>query len=474
MPNYVELPFGAGFQTYVVPGQEYGQSDHGGPNADLKKYPLDLYLYYSLDFHAPKNTAVFGQGHGKVIDRRDGNADGVSSNSGLGNYVTVQYYDATGHKTFVATYAHLEAGTVIGLNATVDIGTRIGASGASGGAYDPHLHVTYGQATLTWNGLLLADGSQAHNAGAPVSFVESATGILHSGVALVGDNGHPVAPHIVGFSPDTGVVGDGITSSKYVYVSGTAEANSTVLLYDGQSYVGQVNADSLGNFRIYAGGLSDGQHHFSTYDVDRLNYVSSASNTLNVTIDTTAPLSAISGASMKYGLDTVSGLVADTSVKAVALYDGGYFVGTVAVNNSSWSSSLFLNASTTHTLTAYATDAAGNTGKAVGAAIFGGTGADTIVSQGNDSFLFGGAGTGRDTFVFHANFGKDVVGDFHAGEDFIQFDRSLFASATSVLAHTANDGHGNSVITYDSADTVTLTGVTKEQLALHQWDIHLV
>jgi len=65
-------------------------------------------------------------------------------------------------------------------------------------------------------------------------------------------------------------------------------------------------------------------------------------------------------------------------------------------------------------------------------------------------------------------------GDFHPGQDFIQFDHTLFASRALVLSHTANDGLGNSVITFDSNDTVTLVGVTKDQLTLHQSDFSIV
>lgn len=469
MPNYVELPFAAGFKTYV--SQAYGEGDHG--KLGDKLHPLDPYLNYALDFHAPLNTPVYAQGIGKVIDRRDGNSDGVTSNSGLGNYVTIQYYDAAGHQTFVATYAHLEKGTELA-GTTVNVGTLIGKSGASGGVYDPHLHVTYGLGTVPYNGMTLADGSKALNGNTPpVWFVESADGNLHDYVPLVGDNGHPPAPKFTGFSPDSGVVGDGITSSKFVYVNGTAEMNSSVLLYDGNSFLGLASTDSNGNFKFLAGSLSDGQHQFVAYDVDKLNYVSSASNALKVTIDTVVPTPSITNATLKNGIDSISGTVNDLTVKSVAISDGSSVIK-ASVTNGSWGVSLNLNQNTVHQLTVTATDAAGNVGKALGSAIFGSSGADTLVSPGDHTFLFGGPGTAHDTFVFHKGFGKDVVGDFHPGEDILQFDKSLFANSSTVLSHTSDDGHGNAVITYDATDTVTLTNVTKAQLAVHLSDFHLV
>ncbi|WP_166517493.1 M10 family metallopeptidase C-terminal domain-containing protein [Bradyrhizobium canariense] len=85
-----------------------------------------------------------------------------------------------------------------------------------------------------------------------------------------------------------------------------------------------------------------------------------------------------------------------------------------------------------------------------------------------------GDGTGNDTFVFSANFGKDTITDFQAGPavgDVIQFDHALFADFASVLSHTADDGHGNTVITYDANDTITLNHVLKVNLTANDFQI---
>jgi probable HAF family extracellular repeat protein/VCBS repeat-containing protein len=94
-------------------------------------------------------------------------------------------------------------------------------------------------------------------------------------------------------------------------------------------------------------------------------------------------------------------------------------------------------------------------------ALVGGNGADVLTgNRGNDTLI---GGKDSDTFVFGPNFGKDVVTDFTPG-DHIQIDHTLFANFAAVQAHAANDGHGNTVITYDANDTITLTGVTPSQL----------
>ncbi|WP_035681659.1 hypothetical protein [Bradyrhizobium liaoningense] len=67
-----------------------------------------------------------------------------------------------------------------------------------------------------------------------------------------------------------------------------------------------------------------------------------------------------------------------------------------------------------------------------------------------------------------------TVTDFRPGEDIIQIDHSLFGNAKAVVAKGVmqNDGHGNTVITYDTNDTITLLGVTTAQL--HLTDFHIV
>ena len=92
----------------------------------------------------------------------------------------------------------------------------------------------------------------------------------------------------------------------------------------------------------------------------------------------------------------------------------------------------------------------------------GGVGNDTIMGNDARNVLTGGGGL--DTFVFHANFNRDVITDFNTSTDVIRIDRNLFANFAAVQAHAANDGYGNTVITYDANDTITLQGVRVAQL----------
>ncbi len=106
----------------------------------------------------------------------------------------------------------------------------------------------------------------------------------------------------------------------------------------------------------------------------------------------------------------------------------------------------------------------------------GGTGVDTLNGGAGNDTLTGGAGA--DTFVYEAallggsavvSFGQDRITDFAVNVDKIQFDTAVFANGTAVLAATADDGLGNTVITYNGSNTITLAGVLKAALDVNDF-----
>ena len=60
------------------------------------------------------------------------------------------------------------------------------------------------------------------------------------------DTSAPVAPTIDLFSNDSGTVGDGITNDNTLTLTGAAEANSTVKVYDGATLLGTATANGTG------------------------------------------------------------------------------------------------------------------------------------------------------------------------------------------------------------------------------------
>ena len=103
--------------------------------------------------------------------------------------------------------------------------------------------------------------------------------------------------------------------------------------------------------------------------------------------------------------------------------------------------------------------------------LLGGNGADNLIGGPGDILT---GGKGPDTFVFTGiNFGHNEITDYHY-PDLLQLQKSEFGSAANVLAHAANDGLGNTLITdpLNSANVIQLDHVSVSQLQLH--DFHLV
>ncbi|MGY4282688.1 Ca2+-binding RTX toxin-like protein [Bradyrhizobium sp. LM2.7] len=100
-----------------------------------------------------------------------------------------------------------------------------------------------------------------------------------------------------------------------------------------------------------------------------------------------------------------------------------------------------------------------------------GGGAPDVLIAGNGDTLTGGRGP--DAFVFRPNFGASVITDFNVNNDFLQFDKSIFANVNDILHHTTNTV-GGAMINDGRGDTITLTGITIAQLQVHQDDFHLI
>ena len=56
----------------------------------------------------------------------------------------------------------------------------------------------------------------------------------------------PGAPTVASFSPDSGKAGDGITNANHITLSGTADASSTVEVFDGATQIGTTTANGGG------------------------------------------------------------------------------------------------------------------------------------------------------------------------------------------------------------------------------------
>jgi VCBS repeat-containing protein len=97
--------------------------------------------------------------------------------------------------------------------------------------------------------------------------------------------------------------------------------------------------------------------------------------------------------------------------------------------------------------------------------------ADTLVSTSANDYMTGG--DGADNFKFSPHLGNDTVADFTPGMDTITFAAGMFSNhPADVLAATHNDGSGNTVVTIDAHNSITLHNVQKAQLSVS--DFHFV
>ena len=172
---------------------------------------------------------------------------------------------------------------------------------------------------------------------------------------------------------------DNVTSDTTPTFTGLAEANARVeLFYNGTISVGTTTADSAGNWEITASTLPVGPHSITAVATDLAGNASQISPVLSMTIDPTAP-SAPSVPNMTAatdsGVSSTDNITADTTPTFTGIaeanstvelfYGSGTSLGkTTADGSGNWSITATTIPSGTQSITAKATDQAGNTSPA--------------------------------------------------------------------------------------------------------------
>jgi uncharacterized delta-60 repeat protein len=102
-------------------------------------------------------------------------------------------------------------------------------------------------------------------------------------------NGTNDAPIISSVSDDTGASGsDRITKDNTLTLTGIAEANSTIQLFNGLTALGTATTNSLGAWNLTTATLSDGTYNLTAQATDTAGNISASSAPVTVTVDTTA------------------------------------------------------------------------------------------------------------------------------------------------------------------------------------------
>lgn len=285
-----------------------------------------------------------------------------------------------------------DVGSVIGnlLNGQVTDDSRPALTGTSEAnatinVYDNGILIgsTQADAAGTWSftpSTELGNGSHAltvtaSDAAGNVSGATSAFNIIVDTVA-------PIAPVIIqaldDVAPVTGtLVSSQATNDNLPTFSGTAEAGSTVKIYDNGTLSGTVTAAANGSWSFTpATALSDGNHTITATATDAAGNLSAISGNFVLTVDTAAPVTPQLQSVVDDVAGGVFGNLANGQVtndarptlngsaeagSTVKIYDGGTLIGTTVATNGSWTFTPATSLTTgSHTFTITATDSAGN------------------------------------------------------------------------------------------------------------------
>ena len=253
------------------------------------------------------NSAIVTDGAGNVADltgavtnpagtlQIDTTAPTVASVVTSGTGITAGVGDLNAGKIVTLTLNLSEAVTVAGGTPTLILNDG-GSATYSGGSGTSALTFSYtvaaGQNTgdLTVAAVNLGAATIKDGAGNSANLTGAVT---NPAGTLQIDTTAPASPIISSFSPDTGKVGDGITTATQLTLTGTAVANTTVEVFDASTQLGTATADGSGAWSFTTGTLAGGTQSFTAKAMDAAGNVSAASAALTVTISAQAKVSKV-------------------------------------------------------------------------------------------------------------------------------------------------------------------------------------
>ncbi|WP_369722030.1 Ig-like domain-containing protein [Bradyrhizobium sp. LLZ17] len=264
--------------------------------------------------------------------------------------------------------------TTVSVSGTIDVADASRSVTVKDGTTT--LGTTTADASGNWTlaGVTLAPGS--HSLTASATDVAGNLGTSTAQSVTIDTTAPTLA--VTAIAPDNGTSGsDFITNTTTVSVSGTidvADASRSVTVKDGTTTLGTTTADASGNWTLAGVTLAPGSHSLTASATDVAGNLGT-STAQSVTIDTTAPTLAVTAIAPDNGTSgsdfitntttvSVSGTidVADAS-RSVTVKDGTTTLGTTTADASgNWTLAGVTLAPGSHSLTASATDVAGNLG----------------------------------------------------------------------------------------------------------------
>ena len=327
------------------------------------------------------------------------------------------------------------------------------------------LNSVVANASGAWSYTTAALSNGAHSLTATATDAAGNTGVASSALAIT-VTAPPGAPTIASFSPDTGVVGDGITDPAILTLSGSAWRTVRSMSLTVRRCSAQRRPMPAGPGACTIGRLPNGAHSFTATDTVS-GVTSAASAALNVTIDTVAPVAPVitsftpDTGTVGDGITTANVLTLSGTAEAnstVKIFDGATLLNSVVANASgAWTYTTAALSNGAHSLTATATDAAGNTGVASSVLAITVTpppGAPTIASFTTDSGVVGDHITNDSTLTLSGSAIANSTVKIFDGATLLN---SVVANASGAWSYTTA-ALSNGVHSFTATDTVS--GVT--------------
>ena len=221
-------------------------------------------------------TSIATNGSGLVATEYDNHRVSLLTNNGNGTFSTGQSFPVRSNPSAV-TSADLNGDSKADLAVSNFTSDNVSALWGSGGSFQAAQNFAAGDGPIfvigaDFNADSFADLAVANQNSNNVSVLLSTE-----------DTTLPSAPIITSPSNNSYDTDGNFT------VSGTAEANSTVELFDGTTSKGTTTASSSGNWSKTLTGVSEGSHTYTAKATDAAGNTSNASTAVTVTVDKTVP-----------------------------------------------------------------------------------------------------------------------------------------------------------------------------------------
>jgi Ca2+-binding RTX toxin-like protein len=347
-------------------------------------------------------------------------------------------------------------------NTVIQYATASLANQAPVAVDDSGQHVAFNTPTVFSAAALLANDTDAEHD--PLSII-SVSGATHGAVVLDAD-GNPVFTAVGNYS--------GPASFSYTVSDGQSTSTATVQFVvdpPAQTLIGGPGDDPL------IGGA--GNDRLSGYDGSDVLVGHEGNDWMNGGRGHDVLFGGTGADTMLGGLDNDIYYVDDAGDVVVEGKNAGIdeVRGSISYTLGSTVENLVLNGAVNGTGNKLANHI---TGSGDANALSGGIGQDVLEGGGGDDILTGGRD--MDVFAFKPHFGHDIITDFAVtrsysaigpDHDVLEFDRSIFADAASLFAHSL-DTAGGVLVTTDAGDSMLLKNVTLAQLQAHPEDFHFI